>query len=295
MKKSILGLCLMLILAAVTPFARGAAPIGVTAEGTPVVFTDAQPFIDENGRTLVPLRAIGEALGLEVSWDDAARRAVFSKACESADTSFFTWQENGRLCYRKELKLSFYPKKAEASFAAQDVYWNLDHGRYETAAAEGTIPMDTAAVIVEGRTYAPVRYLAEAFGIDVIWENDTRTVKLLKGRPAQYRYYYKAIEGRPHFVFVKEDNIARMEVAELTISDDYEENGEILTKTPAFSWQAMSPEQLSQTALPAMPLCGVGCDLAMEPGHTYYFTFTLKIIKENGADRRETTVFQYRS
>ncbi|MBP3629403.1 MAG: copper amine oxidase N-terminal domain-containing protein, partial [Anaerotignum sp.] len=45
-----------------------AADINVTVEGTPVAWTDAKPFIDENDRTLVPLRPIANALGLEVAW-----------------------------------------------------------------------------------------------------------------------------------------------------------------------------------------------------------------------------------
>lgn len=36
--------------------------------------------------------------------------------------------------------------------------------------------MDTAAVIVEGRTYAPIRYLAEFFGYMVEWDAITRSV-----------------------------------------------------------------------------------------------------------------------
>ena len=47
-----------------------AADINVTVEGTPVAWTDAKPFIDENDRTLVPLRPIANALGLEVAWND---------------------------------------------------------------------------------------------------------------------------------------------------------------------------------------------------------------------------------
>lgn len=37
--------------------------------------TDTTPII-ENGRTLIPLRACGEAVGAEVSWDQASRTAT---------------------------------------------------------------------------------------------------------------------------------------------------------------------------------------------------------------------------
>jgi len=37
--------------------------------GTKINFPDAEPFIDENSRTQVPIRFVGEALGADVSWD----------------------------------------------------------------------------------------------------------------------------------------------------------------------------------------------------------------------------------
>jgi hypothetical protein len=36
--------------------------------------------------------------------------------------------------------------------------------------------MDTAAVIKNSRTYAPVRYLAEAAGYSVDWDSTAKTV-----------------------------------------------------------------------------------------------------------------------
>ena len=55
-----------------------AADIQVTVEGTPVAWTDAKPFIDENSRTLVPLRPIANALGLTVAWNDDTNTAAFT-------------------------------------------------------------------------------------------------------------------------------------------------------------------------------------------------------------------------
>lgn len=52
--------------------------ISVVIGNTSVVWTDAKPFIDNNNRTMVPLRAVGEALGLFVDWDSVTREAVFS-------------------------------------------------------------------------------------------------------------------------------------------------------------------------------------------------------------------------
>ena len=110
----------------------------VTVKGTPVNWTDAAPFIDANNRTMVPLRAVGETLGLTVSWDSAAREAVFTDG----------------------VKTIFFPIDSNTARAGDG----------------STVQMDTAAVIVDSRTYAPIRYLAEFFGYKVGWDSGTRTV-----------------------------------------------------------------------------------------------------------------------
>ena len=116
------------------------AAIHVTVDDDYVNWTDAVPFIDENDRTMVPLRAVANALGLTVGWDQTERIASFSRG--------------GRT-------LSFHIGDKEAKTETGEV-----------------IPMDTAAVIVKDRTYAPVRYLAEYFGYHVEWISATRTVAL---------------------------------------------------------------------------------------------------------------------
>ena len=62
-----------------------AADINVTVDGTPVAWTDAKPFIDENSRTLVPLRPIAKALGLEVAWNDDTNTASFTDGTTTVD------------------------------------------------------------------------------------------------------------------------------------------------------------------------------------------------------------------
>ena len=116
------------------------AAIHVTVRGEIVQWTDAVPFIYENSRTMVPLRAVADAMGLTVGWDRTERIASFSDGAKT---------------------LSFHIGDREA--------------RTETGAV---VPMDTAAVIVKDRTYAPVRYLAEYFGYAVDWVPAARTVVL---------------------------------------------------------------------------------------------------------------------
>lgn len=104
---------------------REAGEEGVTAfvNGRRPEF-DVPPFIQE-GRTLVPLRAIGEALGAEVEWD--------------ADTRTVTMTRAG----------------VTISLGIDDV----------TAAVEGaTVELDVPATITNGRTVVPLRFIGEAFG-----------------------------------------------------------------------------------------------------------------------------------
>ena len=105
-----------------------------------VQWSDVVPFIDANGRTMVPLRAAGEAMGLTVTWDNDAREAVFSDG-------------------------------------EKTIYFPIDSNIARTDDGQ-TITMDTAAVIRNDRTYAPMRWLAEYFGYEVTWSEDARLVTI---------------------------------------------------------------------------------------------------------------------
>ena len=114
--------------------------ISVTVGGSAVVWTDASPFIDANSRTMVPLRAVADAMSLNVSWDGAAREAVFTDGS----------------------KTIIFPIDSTSARTGDGV----------------PVQMDTAAVIVSERTYAPIRYLAEFFGYTVGWNAETKTVSI---------------------------------------------------------------------------------------------------------------------
>ena len=115
------------------------AGIGIKVNNQPLK-GEAQPQI-VNGRTLVPVRTIFEALGANVDWD--------------SDT--------------KTIKA----KKDNISVVmviSQD---------YITVNGE-TVDMDASAMIMGGRTYAPARYVAEAFGYNVEWDSKSKTVLINK-------------------------------------------------------------------------------------------------------------------
>lgn len=112
-------------------------PLRVLVNGTKLDFPDAQPFIDSNGRTQTPARFIGEALGATVTWEGKEQKAVFVSGGKT---------------------LVLYIGKKE---------YDLDGQKKQ---------MDTVALLKEGRTFVPARYVAEALGATVKWDSAIRTV-----------------------------------------------------------------------------------------------------------------------
>ena len=66
-------------------------------------------------------------------------------------------------------------REAFFSDGTRTIFFPIGSAEARTGDGE-TIPMDTAAVIVNDRTYAPIRYLAEFFGHTVGWDGAARTV-----------------------------------------------------------------------------------------------------------------------
>lgn len=146
MKKmiSLISAALLTIGMSTTAFA---ADINVTVDGAPVAWTDAKPFIDENSRTLVPLRPIAKALGLEVAWNDDTNTASFTDGTTTVD---FIVDSPEYRAYLNGYNIYAYTE------------------------------MDTKAVIKDSRIFAPARYLAESFRYDVGWEDATKSVTITK-------------------------------------------------------------------------------------------------------------------
>jgi len=124
-----------------------AADINVNVESKKVTWTDAKPFI-KDGRTLVPLRPIANAMGLEVNWYGSLNQAYFN---DGSNVVVFTLN-------------------------------NKEYRYYNTSGVDTMKSMDVAAISVDGRIYAPARYLAEGFGYNVGWNGNTNTVTISKGK-----------------------------------------------------------------------------------------------------------------
>lgn len=109
----------------------------VVVNGEAVAF-DAPPVII-NGRTLVPIRRIADALGMQVTWDGTTRQVTMSK------------------------------NHKRVTMTIGDTRYNLN-GEEKT--------MDVCAQIMSDRTFVPARFVSEALGCSVDWDAETLTVKI---------------------------------------------------------------------------------------------------------------------
>lgn len=116
--------------------------LSVQLNGAYVHFADTQPE-KVNGRVMVPFRAIAEALGAEVDYNAGA----------------ITAKKNGQT-----LAFSLGGKQLTATDSVGKTV--------------KTVQLDTAPYKKGGRTYVPVRFFAEAFGLTVQWDQDMQTAVL---------------------------------------------------------------------------------------------------------------------
>lgn len=160
---------LMILGCAGTVFAK---EITVTADGTPVVFTDAKPYVDENGRTMVPLRPVADAMGIEVEWDRRTKTAVFSETFDPGIEGF-GYDINGKQVYGRivYMSLSFKVDSPEVK-----MFGKVEKDNGEMTMIADSFKMDTEPVVKDGRTYAPLRYMVQSFGYDVGWDKETSSV-----------------------------------------------------------------------------------------------------------------------
>jgi hypothetical protein len=172
MKKFLAMLAVLaLVLTMCANAAAAAADDGITVmvNGRNIDFPDLKPFVDENGRTLAPLRPIGEALGLEIAWQEDTQEASFSRA---EDTEKGPWRRSAGFTIGSEQYVVMFSRVDENG------EWVKDQDQEFTVLA-----MDTKARLVEGRTCVPVRYLVEAFGFTVAWDAGTRAITVASAEP----------------------------------------------------------------------------------------------------------------
>lgn len=109
---------------------------------------DSPPVI-KNSRTLLPIRAVAEALGAQVSWNEAERKVTIT----STGTRIEMWIGKN-LAYTNGKHVPIDPQN------------------------KNVVPE-----IINGRTMVPVRFVAESLGATVSWDERTKTITIVKSLP----------------------------------------------------------------------------------------------------------------
>lgn len=100
--------------------------------------SDVDPVV-VNERTMLPMRAVLEGIGAKVEWDNETQTAIAVKG-------------------ETEAKLR-------------------EGSEYATVNGE-EIWLDAPVVSISGRMFVPVRFVAETFGMEVSWDNESRIVTI---------------------------------------------------------------------------------------------------------------------
>jgi len=109
-----------------------------TVNGTPKTL-DAPPFVTANGRTMVPIRFITEVMGAVVDYNSTTRKVTV------------------------KLDPTIVILTLDSTTAVVD-------GQNKT--------LDAPAQIRQNRTFVPIRFISEAFGLTVDYNSATKTITI---------------------------------------------------------------------------------------------------------------------
>lgn len=127
----------LLFASAPATLADTAQPLQIQLNNKTVNFPDAKPYVDENNRTMVPVRFIAEGMGARVEWFSVTNTVVILM--------------NGR-----DIRLQVGEDKAIVNGVPSQ--------------------LDTKSVMKNDRTYVPLRFVSENLGAKVDWNEATSTV-----------------------------------------------------------------------------------------------------------------------
>jgi len=115
--------------------------------------TEFEPFVSQ-GRTYLPVRDVANAMGFGVTWEDATNTVHLTSGAANPQP--------------------FRP--AIGSIRQQSIIVNFNNIR---VAVNGTlVNTEFDPFVFQGRTYLPVRDVANAMNFEVTWEDATNTVHL---------------------------------------------------------------------------------------------------------------------
>ncbi|MFC4302837.1 copper amine oxidase N-terminal domain-containing protein [Cohnella boryungensis] len=111
----------------------------IIVNGQKVRFPDTEPYVNTDGRTMVPVRFVSEMLGADVTWENSTQTAII--------------QYEG-----KTIRMPIGSNTVTVDGAAEE--------------------LDTAAEMYEGRTMVPLRFVSEVLDSKVEWDASAHSVKV---------------------------------------------------------------------------------------------------------------------
>ncbi|MEL7568061.1 MAG: copper amine oxidase N-terminal domain-containing protein [Dehalobacterium sp.] len=99
---------------------------------------EAAPFL-VSGRTLLPLRFVGEAFGINFTWDEQSKTVTYPSP-------------NGQVV--------------------------LTVGEKTALVGEGQVTLDAEGRIAAGRTFVPLRFIGESLGAEVTWHGEQKKAEI---------------------------------------------------------------------------------------------------------------------
>jgi len=141
--------------------------INVVVNGENVAFPDQQP-ITVNGRAFVPVRFIAEALYADVEWNPDDEVVLITRG----DTRIYMQIGNVRLV------ISLGDNDLTTYGSANGEYTDVIYGEPGNGYGYDAVfmDMDVEPFLMNDRSLCPVRYITEALGGTVDWDDATGTV-----------------------------------------------------------------------------------------------------------------------
>jgi len=130
----------------------------IMLDGYPLPFPT--PPANVNGTTMVPFRAISEAMGIQVNWDAQTQSITAVQSTAQGDKTVHMQVNNPLVTVNGQ-----------------------------------TIPLPIAPYVNNGSTLIPLRFFSEQFGAQVGWDPNTRTVSIISPLRDMYGLAFYAISS----------------------------------------------------------------------------------------------------
>jgi hypothetical protein len=138
---------IMLFSTVTTSATAAASPVTVQVDGKNVKFPDAMPYF-ENNRVMIPIRFVSEALGAKVDYKKITSGAKVTRT---------------------------------VIIALGDKNISMDINSTKVLVDEKIVTLDAPARLQQNRTYVPLRFVSEALGASVKWNQSKHLVSISTG------------------------------------------------------------------------------------------------------------------